>query len=843
MNWPEARNRIAVAFREGRNASQQPIDGSSWLDLAGVLALGDPCPAYCLPAGLGQPHADLVIGVTVESGRIRDTLLHVSNRVCSPALCKTATTTAPCKLITRVGFNKPNLAAGSFIKKKKPLAVGWVNKMLGATNPASTNRNGSARHFPRIRPSGPRGLSSSRPSDCAHSSTTHPAEPIQTEQRARPECGRRQNHPLPLSRVDLAGGADLAARTAESPTPAGRLVRPAPCLPDFVGGIRQGKGGNNSYNPRRNQAAARRAATPTLPAAMRRRPEPRLVRSLAITASASPAAPARSLLTALPGVRDAVSYNIVLAALCHRGGDLPAALSLLRDMSMESDPGARPNAISYTTVMRGLCAARRADEAVGLLRTMQARSVRPDVVTYGTLIRGLCDAAEVDGAVELLDEMYESGIEPNVVVYGFLLRGYCKSGRWQDVGKVFEEMSRQGVEPDVSMFTGLIECLCKEGKIGKATKVKDMMVERGLEPNAVTYNVLINSLCKEGSVREAMALKKEMVENGVVPDVVTYNTLIAGLSGVLEMDEAMGLLEEMIQGDVVVEPNVITFSSVLHGLCKIGRMFQAIKVREMMAERGCMCDLVTYNCLIGGFLRVHKVKMVMKLLNELASSGLEPDSFTYSILINGFSKMWDVDRAEKFLCTMRQHGIEPERVHYIPLLAAICQQGMMERATILFNEMDKNCGLDVFAYNTMIHGACISGDKKMVKQLLKDMLDEGLTPDAATYSVLINMFAKLGDLEEAETVLKQMTASGFVPDIAVFDSLIKGYSAEGQINKVLKLVHELRDKNVALDSKIIRTIMNSLMASNEDKRILEGLPDLYLKNYCKATPSSCPRSS
>jgi pentatricopeptide repeat protein len=107
----------------------------------------------------------------------------------------------------------------------------------------------------------------------------------------------------------------------------------------------------------------------------------------------------------------------------------------------------------------------------------------------------------------------------------------------------------------------------------------------------------------------------------------------------------------------------------------------------------------------------------------------------------------------------------------------------------------------------MIHGACKSGDTKMVKQLIKDMLVEGLAPDAVTYSMLINMYAKLGDLEEAERVLKQMTASGFVPDVAVFDSLIKGYSAEGQINKVLKLIHEMRAKNVALDPKIISTII------------------------------------
>jgi pentatricopeptide repeat protein len=114
---------------------------------------------------------------------------------------------------------------------------------------------------------------------------------------------------------------------------------------------------------------------------------------------------------------------------------------------------------------------------------------------------------------------------------------------------------------------------------------------------------------------------------------------------------------------------------------------------------------------------------------------------------------------------------------------------------------------------------------KMVKQLLKDMVGEGVTPDVVTYSTLINMFAKLGDLGEAERVLKQMTASGFVPDVVVFDSLMKGYSAEGQTNKVLELIHEMRAKNVALDTKIVSTIISTLMASNEHKSLVVGLPN------------------
>jgi len=95
----------------------------------------------------------------------------------------------------------------------------------------------------------------------------------------------------------------------------------------------------------------------------------------------APVPEARSLLSALPDVCDAVSYNTVLAALCRQrvgGGDhLHQALSLLADMSQEAHPDTRPNAVSDTMVMRGLCASRRTGEAVALLRSMQASASAP----------------------------------------------------------------------------------------------------------------------------------------------------------------------------------------------------------------------------------------------------------------------------------------------------------------------------------------------------------------------------------------------------------------------------------------------------------------------------------
>jgi len=47
----------------------------------------------------------------------------------------------------------------------------------------------------------------------------------------------------------------------------------------------------------------------------------------------------------------------------------------------------------------------RVDEAVEMLREMVRRGLRPDVYGYSTVIDGLCRARRVDEAMGLLDEM------------------------------------------------------------------------------------------------------------------------------------------------------------------------------------------------------------------------------------------------------------------------------------------------------------------------------------------------------------------------------------------------------------------------------------------------------
>ena len=76
--------------------------------------------------------------------------------------------------------------------------------------------------------------------------------------------------------------------------------------------------------------------------------------------------------------------------------------------------------------------------------------------------------------------------------------------------------------------------------------------------------LMTHNLSKKKRIVEALSLFKEMSSKGLTPNVVTYTTLIGGLCIVGMTQAAQELLLEMqIRGQV---PNCDTYATLLHGL-------------------------------------------------------------------------------------------------------------------------------------------------------------------------------------------------------------------------------------------------------------------------------------
>ncbi|GMP63119.1 hypothetical protein CsSME_00024939 [Camellia sinensis var. sinensis] len=131
------------------------------------------------------------------------------------------------------------------------------------------------------------------------------------------------------------------------------------------------------------------------------------------------------------------------------------------------------------------------------------------------------------------------------------------------------------------------------------------MEEGTCKPNIIVYTTIIDSLCKDRMVDVALKLFTEMNEKGIFSNVVTYNSLIHGLCNFGRWKEAIGMFRQKLDASSI-NPNVCTFNVLVDALTKEGMTKEAEGVLEVMIQRRVDPDVVTYNTLMDGlFARPH----------------------------------------------------------------------------------------------------------------------------------------------------------------------------------------------------------------------------------------------
>ena len=95
------------------------------------------------------------------------------------------------------------------------------------------------------------------------------------------------------------------------------------------------------------------------------------------------------------------------------------------------------------------------------------------------------------------------------------------------------------------------------------------------------------------------------------------------------------------------------------------------KVRKLfyeISDRNICPNVVTYSALINGLCKEGKLQEASKLFYEMSHINICPSVVTYNVLIDGLGKEGKLDEARKIFYEMPSINIFPNVVHTIPLL-------------------------------------------------------------------------------------------------------------------------------------------------------------------------------
>ncbi|KAK8700409.1 hypothetical protein V6N13_018806 [Hibiscus sabdariffa] len=138
-----------------------------------------------------------------------------------------------------------------------------------------------------------------------------------------------------------------------------------------------------------------------------------------------------------------------------------------------------------------------------------------------------------------------------------------------------------------------------------------------------------------------MKLFYEISRTRPTVDNVTYCTLMQFMFQ--RVDAACKLLGKMLASGLV--SSQVTCLILLDGLCKNGKLKEALKIFQVMRNSGLELDIIFYTILIDGLCKSGQIEGAKELFHELSVKGLKPDIYTYTIMINEFCKVGLPDEA------------------------------------------------------------------------------------------------------------------------------------------------------------------------------------------------------
>jgi len=458
------------------------------------------------------------------------------------------------------------------------------------------------------------------------------------------------------------------------------------------------------------------------------------------------------------GMIDVVSFNTLIKAHLQLG-HFTKGRALVEEMKKE---GLQPNMVTFNEFINAMIAKGRSwgfQEIWGIVEEMQQVNVKPNRVTCSILLKCLNASSDMQhitrtmnlintmdepmdevllssvveacvriGQPELLSARLEmlkdsSGTVCGAHTFGSLIKAYGHAQDIDGVWRCWKDMRSRHIRPTSITMGCMVEAVVNNGDTEGAYELICQMQddEQCCEAlNSVIYCSVLKGFAREKKLQRVWAVHREMVQRKVEISVVSFNTILDACARCGRMDQMPHIQEEMEK--LGVRPNVITYSAMLKGYCRMGDVQTGFTIlRRMKRESSARPDEIMYNTLLDGCVRGNLVEEGLKLLEEMQHEGVKPSNYTLSILVKLLSRSRNLDGAFAIVEDLSsKHNFKPNVHVYTNLILACLARRSLGRAM----------------------------------QTLERMCQERVQPDARLYSILVRECLRGGRPEDATGLLR-----------------------------------------------------------------------------------------
>lgn len=504
---------------------------------------------------------------------------------------------------------------------------------------------------------------------------------------------------------------------------------------------------------------------------------------------------------------DVIMCNILIKAMFMMGAleDAHALYEAMPEMDLTA------NDVTYGTMIDGYCKLGRIEEALEIFDEFRGTSI-PSVACYICIINGLCKKGMVDMATEVFLELNKKRVINDVGIQKILiLTTFRKEGIDGILDLVYRTMN---LDPEINeiLCNDVICFLCKRGFIEAATEVCMLTRRSGTIVQSKSYSSIMKRLIADGRKELIGPFLNVLVkEQGVDEPMVSQ--ILACYFSLVDVTKALWFIKLMKENSSTA---VSLPFAVLKKLIYEGRVMDAHKLFMEARDDITPLDVVDYSLMINGLCKVGYISKALELCAYVKTRGINLNIITINSIINSLCHQGCLVEAFRLFDSLAKIDVVPSEVTYAILIHSLCKEGLFEDAIKLFDRMIfKGLKPNTRIYNSFFYGYCKFGRVKDAMKFLDDLEVNSLKPDEFSISAFINGFYKRGDMEGALGLFFEYKRKGISPDFLGFLYLIRGLYTKGRMEEARSILREmLQSKSVLELLNVVHTGVESESATN-----------------------------
>ncbi|WOK95327.1 pentatricopeptide repeat-containing protein [Canna indica] len=390
------------------------------------------------------------------------------------------------------------------------------------------------------------------------------------------------------------------------------------------------------------------------------------------------------------------------------------------------------NVVSWNSILSMYLRAGELEAARRLFDEMPVR----DIVSWNSIISGYAKAGDMDSAAELFDCMPER----NFASWNGMISGYINRGDIGMARELFDEMPIRNNVSLIAMISGYTKC----GDVVSARKIFDQMEKKDL----YAWNAMIACYAQNGCPREAIQSFNRMrkLDSGVEPDEMTFSSVISACSHLGNLRFGLWIEEYIRLMGIELDDHLSTALIDLYSKC--GGIDRALELFGELRKR----DLVSYSAMILGCGINGRANESVRLFQEMLDEKISPNAVTFVGLLTTYNHAGLIEEGRKCFASMsKKHKIAPTADHYAIIVDLLGRSGRLEEAYQLIRKMPMQPHVGV--WGALLLASRLHGNIELGEIAARNCFK--LAPKEIGYYVLLaSLYAEAGKWDKAKKLRK-----------------------------------------------------------------------------------------